>query len=95
MRHRHDTANYTAPDVVTTIHPPHEIFQSADSYVEVVDTITGQVVRQADTGVKLTKKGGTKGEVYDEKNHHLWVATTGKEMLVLNPDALAIIKRLP
>ena len=90
-----DTADYTGPDVATLVQSRHEIFQSVDSYVEVLDTNTGNVVRQVDTGVELTPKGGTKGEVYDAKNKHLWVATTGKKILVLDPDSLATVKELP
>jgi len=90
-----DTADFTGPDVATLVAARHEIFQSDDSYVEVLNTATGAVVRQVDTGVELTPKGGTKGEVYDAKNKHLWVATTGKEIYVLDPDSLSVLKKLP
>lgn len=90
-----DTADFTGPDVAALVPARHEIFQSVDSYVEVINTTTGAIERNVDTGVKLTSKGGTKGEVYDAKNHRLWVATTGKEILVLNPDTLATIAKLP
>lgn len=90
-----DTADYTGPDVAALVPSRHEIFQSADFYVEVIDTATGAVKREVDTGVKLTKKGGTKGEIYDGKNGRLWVGTTGKEMLVLNSDTLATVAKLP
>lgn len=85
----------TGPDVAALVPSRKEIFQSDDSYVEVVNTTDGSIARKVDTGVKLTSKGGTKGEVYDAKNHRLWVATTGKEIFVINPDTLAIIAKLP
>jgi len=90
-----NTADYTGPDVAALVPDRQEIFQSDDSYVEVLDTATGAVKRNVDTGVTLTPKGGTKGEVYDAKNNRLWVATTGKEIFVLNPDTLATIAKLP
>ncbi len=85
----------TGPDVAALVPARHEIFQSVDSFVEVVNTASGAIARKVDTGVALTSKGGTKGEVYDAKNHRLWVATTGKEILVLNPETLATIAKLP
>ena len=90
-----DTADYTGPDVAALVPSRHQIFQSVNSFVEVVDTATGAIEKEVDTGVKLTKKGGTKGEIYDAKNNRLWVGTTGKEILVLNADTLAIIAKLP
>jgi hypothetical protein len=90
-----DTADFTGPDVAALVPSRHEIFQSVDSYVEVIDTATGAIVRNVDTGVELTPKGGTKGEVYDAKNNRLWVATTGKQIFILNPDTLATIATLP
>ena len=85
----------TGPDVAALVTSRKEIFQSDDSFVLVVDTATGAIKRKVDTGVTITAKGGTKGEVYDAKNHRLWVATTGKEIFVLNPDTLATIAKLP
>lgn len=92
-----DTADYTGPDVAWIGRGGREIFQSVDQYVEVIDTATGNVKRHADTGVELTKKGGTKGQWLDEKNNRLWVASTTKKpgVLVLNPDTLEVIKTIP
>jgi len=92
-----DTSDFTGPDVGWLSVSRQEIFQSVDSYVEVVDAKTGAIKRHTDTGVELTSKGGTKGQWLDEKNNRLWVATTTKEggLLVLNPDTLAVIKKLP
>lgn len=90
-----DTTDYTGPDAANVVPERHEIFQSVDSYVEVLDEGTGEVKRIVDTGVELAKNGGTKAEIYDAKNNRLWVATTGHEMLVMNPDTLQIIKKLP
>jgi outer membrane protein OmpA-like peptidoglycan-associated protein len=90
-----DTTDFTGPDVGTLVPSRHEIFQSIDSYVEVLDMSGGGIKRMVDTGVPLTGKGGTKGEAYDARNQRLWVATTDHKMFVMNPDTLAIIKELP
>ena len=92
-----DTADYTGPDVAWIGRNGREIYQSVDQYVEVVDTSTGNITRHGDTGVELTKKGGTKGEWLDEKNNRLWVASTSKKpgLLVLNPETLQVIKAIP
>jgi hypothetical protein len=85
------------PDVATVVPSLHAIFQSDDGDVDVVNTSTGAVERHMDTGVKLLKHGGTKGEVYDAAHHRLWVATTNKTpgVFVLNPSTLKVIKTLP
>ena len=85
----------TGPDVAALVPAKHVIYQSDDSWVLKVSTVNGAIEGKVDTGVKLTKKGGTKGEIYDAKNNRLWVGTTSKEMLVLNPETLAIIAKLP
>ena len=92
-----DTADFTGPDVAWIGRGGREIFQSVNSLVEVVDTQTGNIVRENDTGVELTSKGGTKGEWLDEKNNRLWVASTTKKpgLLVVNPDTLQVIKSIP
>ncbi len=87
----------TGPDVAALVPSKHEIFQSDDSFVDVINTSTGAIERHVDTGVKLTSKGGTKGEIYDAKTNRVWVGTTSKSpgMLVLNADTLQVIKTLP
>lgn len=89
------TTAKTGPDVAALVPSRHTIYQSDDFYVLKVDTSTGAVVAKVDTEVKLTKKGGTKGEVYDAKHNRLWVGTTSKEILVLDADTLATIAKLP
>jgi hypothetical protein len=85
------------PDVATVVPSMHSVFQSDDSFVEVVNTETGAIDRHMDTHVKLLKHGGTKGEVYDAAHHRLWVATTNTKpgVFVLNPTTLAVIKTIP
>jgi hypothetical protein len=92
-----NTADFTGPDAFGFSPDGREIFQSADSYVEVIDTSSGAVTRHVDTNVKLTPKGGTKGEVYDPQTHHLWVSTTNEKpgVLIMDPSTLQIIKSIP
>jgi hypothetical protein len=85
------------PDVATVVPSMHTIFQSDDSFVLAVNTSTGKIDRHMDTGVKLLKHGGTKGEVYDARHNRLWVATTNETpgVFVLNPETLKVIKTIP
>lgn len=85
----------SGPDVATLLAPKHEIFQSDDSDIDLVDTANGKVTAHVDTGVKLTKKGGTKGSIYDAAHGRLWVGTTSGGVVVLNAADLKVITRLP
>lgn len=83
----------TGPDVGILVKSMHAIFQPVDAYYERVDTNTGKVVQHIDSGVKLTKHGGTKGAIYDAKHGRLWVGTTDHEVLVLNASDMSIITK--
>ncbi|MDE2228785.1 MAG: OmpA family protein [Alphaproteobacteria bacterium] len=92
-----DTSDFCGPDVNWISDSRHEIYQTVDSYIEVVDSNNGTIKRHFDTHVKLTGKCGTKGTWLDEKNNRLWVATTTKAggLWVMNPNTLQLIKKLP
>ena len=85
----------SGPDVAALVAKAQTIYQSDDSYVLKVNAKTGAVEAKTDTGVALAKNGGTKGEVYDGKTHTVWAGTTGKTMIVLNADTLAVVAKLP
>jgi hypothetical protein len=92
-----DTIDSTGPDVSWLSTARHKLYQSDQAYEEVLNTDTGAVVTEVNTGVELTGKGGTKGSWLDEKTNLLWVATTTKKggTLVLNGDTLQQVKKLP
>ncbi len=92
-----DTSDSCGPDVNYLSADRHELFQTQTSWMEIVDSNTGAIKRKIDTGVPLVAHCGTKEPWLDEKNNRLWVATSTKKggMLILNPDTLAIEKRLP
>lgn len=92
-----DTSDSTGPDVAWLSVARHKYYQSVQSYEEVLNSDTGQVLAHVDTGVELTSKGGTKGSWLDEKTNLLWLATTTKKggLLILNGDTLKETKRLP
>jgi DNA-binding beta-propeller fold protein YncE len=85
----------SGPDVATLLSAKHEIFQSDDSDVDLVNTTDGKITAHIDTGVKLTKKGGTKGSIYDAAHGRLWVGTTSGGVIVLNASDLKTVTRLP
>ena len=70
------------------------IYATDDSYVEKVDPNTGKIAAIVDYHLKLTALGGTKGIFYDPTHNVLWVGTTSKELLIINPDTLAVEKTL-
>ncbi|MGH7091763.1 MAG: hypothetical protein ACREFQ_22975, partial [Stellaceae bacterium] len=83
----------SGPDVGIFVAAMHAIFQPDDAYYERVDTKTGKVAEHVDTGLKLTKHGGTKGAIYDAKTGRLWVGTTDHELLVMSPSNLKIVAK--
>lgn len=85
----------SGPDVAALVDKTHTIYQSDDSYVLKVNAKTGAIEAKTDTGVPLAKNGGTKGEVYDAKTQTVWAGTTGKTMVVLDANTLAIKAKLP
>jgi OmpA family len=92
-----DTSDSCGPDVNYLSADRHELFQTQTSWMEIVDSNTGAIKRKVDTGVPLAAHCGTKQPWLDEKGNHLWVPTSTKVggMLVMNPDTLAIEKKLP
>jgi len=92
-----DTSDACGPDVNYLSADRHEIFQTVTSHMEVVDSNTGAIKRHVDTGVPLVAHCGTKQPWLDEAHNRLWVATStkGAGMLVLDPNTLQTIKKLP
>lgn len=85
----------SGPDVATLLPRQHEIFQSDDALIDRVDTKNGKIAEHVDTGVQLTKKGGTKGSIFDARHDRLWVGTTSGGVFVINPRTLKVIAHLP
>lgn len=83
------------PDVGTFVHSKDVLYMPVDSYVEIMNMKTGKITRHADLGMKLTKKGGTKGIIYDPAKNELWVGTTDAGVYVLNATSLKVVKHLP
>ncbi len=83
------------PDVGVLVPVKNKLYEPDDALVLAIDLDSGQVARRLDTRLPVTENGATKGMVFDSKGDHLWVATTGKQVLVLNPDTFAMVKTLP
>ncbi len=71
------------------------IYATDDYWVLKVDPNTGAIGTKMNYGFKLNKFGGTKDMFWDDANKAIWVATTTAGVLVINPDTLAVEKRLP
>ena len=92
-----NTADSCGPDVNYFSAKRHELFQTVTSHMEIVDSKTGAIKRHVDTHVKLVAHCGTKQPWLDERTDRLWVPTSTKSggLLIMNPDTLAIEKKLP
>src|SRR5215469_15554769 len=60
----------TGPDVAALVPSRKEIFQSDDSFVEVVNTSDGSIARKVDTGITLSFMNDTTAEVYYTQSLH-------------------------
>lgn len=90
----------SGPDAGTRAPGSSTLYASDDAWEEIVDPKTGTVGAKVQLPIKVTKKGGTKGQFYDPKTDTLWVATTlggspKDGVFLLNPKTLAIEKVLP
>jgi LPXTG-motif cell wall-anchored protein len=85
----------SGPDVGVLVPDKNALYQPDDALVERLDLGSGKVLASVDTGVPLTKLGGTKNMVYDPATNRLWVGTTAKKVLVLNPDDLKVVGSAP
>ncbi len=83
------------PDVGILIPSKNKLYEPDDALVLAIDLDSGQITRRLDTRLPVTGNGATKGMVFDSKGDHLWVATTDKQLLVLDPDTFAKVKTLP
>jgi len=92
-----NTSDSCGPDVNYVSTKRHEIFQTETSHMEILDADTGAIKRHVDTHVKLVAHCGTKQPWLDEAHNRLWVPTStkGGGLLVMDPDSLATIKKLP
>jgi len=83
------------PDVGVLVPVKNKLFEPDDALVLAIDLDSGQVTRSLDTRLPVTENGATKGMVFDSKGDHLWVASTDKQVLVLDPDMFTMVKTLP
>lgn len=76
------------PDVGVLVSSKYTLYEADDALVLAIDPLTGQITGLLDTHLKIGKNGATKGMVYDPKTNRLWVATTDKQVLILDADML-------
>jgi YVTN family beta-propeller protein len=85
----------TGPDVGLYVAAKGKLYMPVDALVEVVDVKTGKIGAWVDTGVPLTKNGGTKNMIYDQTKNLLWVGTTANKVLILDADTLGVTGSVP
>ena len=85
----------SGPDVGTLVPSKNILYMPDDSWEEAININTGKITHKVNTHVKVTKLGGTKGQIYDPKTNTVWVGTTTGNVLIFNADTLKMIKRLP
>jgi hypothetical protein len=85
----------TGPDVGVYVASKGTLYMPVDSLVEAVDLKTGKIGARVDTGVPLTKNGGTKNMTYDAAKNLLWVGTTANKALILDADTLEVRGSVP
>jgi DNA-binding beta-propeller fold protein YncE len=88
-------AKGSGPDVGTLVPSKNILYMPDDSWEEAININTDKITHKVNTHVKITKLGGTKGQIYDPKTNTVWVGSTTGGVLVFNADTLKIIKRLP
>lgn len=70
------------------------IYATDDAYVEKVNPNTGHIAAIVNYHLKLNQFGGTKDMFFDHLHNQIWVGTTTGGFLLINPDTLAVEKRL-
>ena len=70
------------------------IYATDDAYVEKINPNTGKIVAIVNYHLKLNQFGGTKDMFFDHLHNQIWVGTTTGGFLLINPDTLAVEKRI-
>jgi len=83
------------PDVGVLVPAKVTLYEPDDSLVLAMDTQTGRITALFDTQLHIGKNGANKSMVYDPKTNRLWVATTDKQVVVLDADRLMEITNPP
>jgi hypothetical protein len=83
------------PDVGVLVPAKATLYEPDDSLVLAMDAKTGQITGVLDTHLRIGKNGANKSMAYDPKTNRLWVATTDKQVLILDADMLMEITNPP
>jgi LPXTG-motif cell wall-anchored protein len=85
----------SGPDVGVLVPAKNLLYQPDDALVEAINLTSDAIGPVVDTKVPLTKTGGTKGMIYDPVTNHIWVGTTGKDVLILDANTLKTVGSAP
>jgi DNA-binding beta-propeller fold protein YncE len=83
------------PDVGVLVPAKGTLYETDDSLVLAISAKTGQVTGVLDTHLPIAKNGANKSMVYDPKTNRMWVATTDKQVVILDADMLVEVTNPP
>ncbi len=78
----------SGPDVGVLVPSKNTLYEPDDALVLAMDPGTGEITGRFDTHLKIGKSGAAKGTAYDAKTDRLWVATTDRQVLILDANML-------
>ena len=81
------------PDVGILVPSKSTLYETDDNLVLAIDAKTGQITGLLNTHLKIGKNGANKSMVYDPKTNRLWLATTDRQVVVLDANMLMEITK--
>jgi DNA-binding beta-propeller fold protein YncE len=79
------------PDVGVLVPAKATLYEPDDNLVLAMDAKTGQITGVLNTHLHIGHNGANKSMVYDPNTNRLWVATTDKQVVILDADMLTEI----
>ncbi len=79
------------PDVGVLVPAKGTLYETDDNLVLAIDAKTGQITGVLNTRLPIAENGANKSMIYDPKTNRLWMATTDKQVLILDADMLTEI----
>ncbi|SDP23129.1 DNA-binding beta-propeller fold protein YncE [Paenibacillus sp. yr247] len=81
----------SGPDIGVYVEQTNTIYQPVDNNVLVINANTHKIEKVWTFDIQLTKLGGAKGIVFDPVKNVLYVGTTNKKILVVDPNTGTLV----